>query len=389
MSTNIAAKEASVPITEHPAGRTGTLVTGLLLPALIVGVAAAVRFYAIGRSSYWSDEGNTWALVQRTWGEIAASAAADIHPPGYYWLLKGWSTFAGYGEVALRSLSAMAGVLLVALIFALAKRVAAQSDPSTRTWLPLSAAWLAALLPFQIYYSHEARMYMLLAVWGALLFLLLLHLLPPALPRPALLFGYGLVAAAGLWTHYSFPILLAAAGLAWLIGWLRVRPLNPRTFAGFAAANAIALLAFAPWMPTAWRQVTTWPQGGEAIGLLEGARLVVATLLFGLLRTPPEPQWPWLIAAAILPVVGALVMRRSRALPALLLWIGAPLLLMAGLGLFSEAFRKFLLVASAPWTLLVAAAPEGGSGALRPWARGLLAAGALALALLTLPAYWA
>ena len=51
-------------------------------------LALALRFYRLDGSSLWSDEGNTWALVQRSWGQIARDAAVDIHPPGYYWLLK-------------------------------------------------------------------------------------------------------------------------------------------------------------------------------------------------------------------------------------------------------------------------------------------------------------
>lgn len=361
-----------------------------LLPFVILGVAAGVRAYAIDRSSYWSDEGNTWALMQRSWAGIAAAAAADIHPPGYYWLLKSWSGLFGAGPVALRAFSALCGVLLVAAIWALGRSILAQEHDGTRRWLPIGAAWVAALLPFQVYYSQEARMYMPLALLAALLFLALIPLLPPARagrrPLPLLL-AYALAAAAGLWTHYSFPIVLAAAGLTWAIAWLRTRPWDGRALMGFAAANALVLLSFAPWLPTALRQITTWPQGGETVPWLEGGRLVLQTLLFGGLRTTPQPAWPWLLAAALLPVVGAWALRHNRALVALLLWLGAPVLLMAALGLFTEAFLKFLLVASAPWCLLLAASAEAAPPRARPLARGALAAGALALALLTLPAY--
>ncbi len=371
-----------------------------LLPALILLVAAGVRGYALGRSSFWSDEGNTWALVQRSWAEIAAAAAADIHPPGYYWLLKLWASLWGTSEGSLRSFSALCGVLLVAATWALGSRIVAMGGESGRrvpSWLPLSAAWLAALLPFQVYYSQEARMYMLLALLAALLFLALLRLLQPA----ALAGGaavrdyvaYGAAATAGLWTHYSFPIVLASAGAAWLLAWLRAEPRaaprSRRALAAFAAANAAALLLFAPWLPTALRQISSWPQGGERIGLLDGGRLVLQTLLFGVIRTPPEPVWPWLLAAALLPLAGIFALRRNRALPALLLWLGAPVLLMAALGLFTEAFLKFLLVASTPWCLLVAATPEAAPVRWRPAAHALLATGALLLALRTLPAYFA
>ncbi len=165
----------------------------------------------------------------------------------------------------------------------------------------------------------------------------------------------------GLWTHYSFPIVLAAAGLAWLLDWLRHArhgPTGRNHLVRFALANGAALLLFAPWLPTAWRQITQWPQGGEQVRALEGLNLTLQTLLFGPVRSLPETLWPWLVAAGVLPLLGAVALRKQRGLPALLLWLGAPVLLMFALGLFSDAFLKFLLVASPAWCVLVAASAE-------------------------------
>ena len=57
----------------------------------ILALAAFLRFYCLTCSSLWHDEGNSWALAQRSFAQIAVDAAADIHPPGYYWLLKLWA----------------------------------------------------------------------------------------------------------------------------------------------------------------------------------------------------------------------------------------------------------------------------------------------------------
>lgn len=367
---------------------------GWLLP--ILALAAVLRFYAIGRSSFWSDEGNTWAIVQRSFAQIARDAAGDIHPPGYYWLLKLWAGAWGTSPAALRGFSALCGVLVVALIFLIAQRF----TRGEALRMSLLAALVAAANPFQIYYSQEARMYTLLALESAALFRLLLALLhaqregaPPH--RLNWLAGsYALVVAAGLWTHYSFPILVAAAGLTWLIDWLahaRTRSDPGAHFLRFALANSAALLLFAPWLPIAWRQVMQWPQGGERIGAAAGLALTQRTLLFGPLRALPAPLWPWLVAAALLPLLGAVALRRSRGLPALLLWLGAPILLMFALGLFSDAFLKFLLVASPAWCLLVAAAAEL-APAQPQRARGaaalLIAIGAVAAGRVVLPAYF-
>ncbi|MCB0080923.1 MAG: glycosyltransferase family 39 protein, partial [Caldilineaceae bacterium] len=135
--------------------------------------AAVLRFYHLGASSLWSDEGNTWALLSRSFGQIARDAAADIHPPGYYWLLKLWSIPFGTSATAMRSFSALLGVLLVYLIYCLGCHLRPAHHQLRLSWPALVAAFLAALNPFQIYYSQEARMYLLLAVAGAVLMLAL------------------------------------------------------------------------------------------------------------------------------------------------------------------------------------------------------------------------
>ena len=98
----------------------------------------------------------------RGFGEIAQAAAADIHPPGYYWLLKLWAIAFGDRAWSLRGLSALAGTVLVCVIY----RIGREIEPEARPWAAtaLLAATVAALNPFQVYYSQEARMYMLLAL---------------------------------------------------------------------------------------------------------------------------------------------------------------------------------------------------------------------------------
>jgi len=138
-------------------------------------LAAFLRFYQLDGTSLWNDEGNSWAMLARSYGDIAAAAAADIHPPGYYWLLKTWSLLFGVSAWAMRSLSAVLGVLLVVLVLAIGRQVA-RTRPGWSSFAVL-AALLAALNPFQIYYSQEARMYMLLAVEAAGLFWALLWMM--------------------------------------------------------------------------------------------------------------------------------------------------------------------------------------------------------------------
>lgn len=337
---------------------------------IVLLVAAALRFMALDASSLWSDEGNTYALIQRTFGEIARDAAADIHPPGYYWLLKVWSMLFGTSAAAMRAFSALLGLLLVGVIYAIGRRV--DRLTSRRGAVGLTAATLAALNPFQLYYSQEARMYMLLALTGAALFwALLVWMEREAAGRgvTAALVGFVLAGALGLWTHYSFPILLCAAGLAYLWHWrtLLVAHRQPtRTLTRYVVANLAILLLFAPWLPTAIARVLAWPQGGDAVALDTGLQLTLRTLAFGPLRAVPEPLWPWLAVIAGLPLLGMVALFTNKVTVTsesdshctvnhsmvntlgvtLTLWWLAPIGLMFALGLFSDAFLKFLLVAS-------------------------------------------
>jgi len=395
-----------------------------LLIAISFLLAALLRFYQLDGTSLWNDEGNSWAMLARAYGEIAAAAAADIHPPGYYWLLKTWSLLFGDSAWAMRSLSATLGVLLVVLVLAISRQVA-RNRPGWG-YFPVLAALLAALNPFQIYYSQEARMYMLLAVEAAGVFWALMWIMEigdwrleiegivdspiPAisnLQSPNHLIPYSLFilfGAAGLWTHYSFPIVLVAAGLAYGVWWLGgvLRPAHPlaaerrpwQSLLTFAAANLLLLLLFVPWLPTAIDRVLNWPKGGETISLVEGVALTLRTLLFGPLRDVPAPLWPWLAVAGLLPLLGLMALRRNRAaLAALGFWLLLPIAMMAALGLFTDAFLKFLLIASPAWCLLAAAAPwiigtDSGQRRATTVLAVAVAAFGVASALAVLPSYY-
>lgn len=329
---------------------------GLLL--LILLLAAALRFYGLGAQSLWNDEGTSVAVAQRDVATIAQDAAGDIHPPLYYWLLSGWVRLLGTGEAAVRSLSALLGVALVALTYALGRRL-----------LPghaaLAAAFLSAINPFQIYYSQETRMYMLLAALSAAAVLAMIGFVRRG-SWPALL-ALALLEVAGLYTHYSFLFMVLVLNLAFALSLWRPlpgpdgHPLRPvLLWAGFQVA---VVLAYLPWLPVALRQVGAWPSPARP-ALLPALVVTWRWLVFG----PTASAWPVaapLLAAALAASAGAwfLGMRQAdnRGLPTrwptllALLWLGLPVGLMFILGLYREAYLKFLLVTAPAVSLLLAA----------------------------------
>ena len=79
--------------------------------------------------------------------------------------------------------------------------------------------------------------------------------------------AFVLLGAAGLWTHYSFPIVLAAAGLTFLVDWLwRGCPTGvaSRPMLGyFALLCTLIVVSFLPWLPTAIASVRPGPKAAQ------------------------------------------------------------------------------------------------------------------------------
>ena len=138
--------------------------TGLLIA--ITTVAAALRFATLADQSYWLDEAQAVHEVSLSFGSMLhAWSRYEGNPPLYLMLAWLWAHVFGTGEAGLRSLSAVLGVGTVPLIYLSGRELV-----SSRAGL-LAAAF-AAVNPFLIWYSQEAREYMLLVFTcaGSLLF---------------------------------------------------------------------------------------------------------------------------------------------------------------------------------------------------------------------------
>ncbi|MHB1319014.1 MAG: glycosyltransferase family 39 protein, partial [Anaerolineae bacterium] len=118
----------------------------------LLALSLGLRLYRLDSQSLWNDEGTSVALAQRDVATILRNAADDIHPPLYYLTLRGWVRAFGVTEFAVRSLSVLMGVLVVGGTYLLARQLLSST-------CALLAALFAALSPFQVYYSQEARMY--------------------------------------------------------------------------------------------------------------------------------------------------------------------------------------------------------------------------------------
>jgi uncharacterized membrane protein len=128
----------------------------ILLPVVL---GFALRALRLDFQPLWWDEGYSVWFATHPMPELLALTAADIHPPLYYALLRGWIGAFGPGPNALRLFSVFIGTVTIPVIYVVARRM-----------LTLRVAWLATFLlaisPLHIYYSQEVRMYGLAMLLG-------------------------------------------------------------------------------------------------------------------------------------------------------------------------------------------------------------------------------
>ncbi len=181
----------------------------LVAVALLTLLAAALRFSTLDLQSYWYNEAATALLTKLSLGDMLDRIPRmEGNPPLYYVLAWGWAKLFGSGEAGLRSLSAVCGTAMVPAAYAVAGRLA-----GARAGVAMAA--LAACSPLLVWFSQEARPYILLALLTALALLAFVRFLESWRGRD-LAWWAGLSVLA-LATHYFALVLIVpqAAWLAW------------------------------------------------------------------------------------------------------------------------------------------------------------------------------
>ncbi len=206
-----------------------------VITALIV--AAMLRLVRLDEARLWFDEVMSARWVALPWREMVHAALTDMHPPLYFTLLKGWVSWAGTTDWALRLPSAVASCVAVGVTAALAGQLA---GARAARW----AAWLAALSPYLLHYGQEARMYAFVSALAALLALLWARYARGTTERLGA--GFALCATALVATHYYGVFYVSAlAASAVLFAWWRQRPAAGVWGAGPALVAAAVALACA------------------------------------------------------------------------------------------------------------------------------------------------
>ncbi len=231
------------------------LATGWPLAAITL-LAAALRIYHLRSQSLWVDELDEGTTAKASLAQFFLSVRYNTAaPPLDYIGVKAMTTLLGNGTAATRSWALLMGIAAVPLTYIVGRRI---FDSQA---VGLAAALFLTLSGFHIFYSEEARFYAI-AVAVELLNLLAFA---RAVSKPQAFnwLVYGATCALALYSYYFVAFLfplegLFVVGLALWAALARAYGLRLiealKLVAGCAAAQAIALLLFTPWIVFAFSQ---------------------------------------------------------------------------------------------------------------------------------------
>ena len=202
----------------------------MLAVAALTIVAAVLRFASLSFQSFWFDESVTAHLLGMGFADMLEEIPdSESTPPVYYTLAWVWTQVFGMSDAAIRSLSALAGTLVIPVVYAAGARLVSQRAG-------LIAAALCAVHPYLIWYSQEARSYSLLVLFSALAFLYFAKAVQDGTGRSAAL--WAVFSCLALATHYFAGFLVLPEAILLL----RLAPRRPALSAvGGVALGSLAL----------------------------------------------------------------------------------------------------------------------------------------------------
>jgi len=207
----------------------------------VLVMAALLRLHHLTSTSIWVDEANSILTAKQPASVILDMLSRDSSPPLYYFLLKSWMAVVGDSPFAVRLLSTLASLALIATVFAIGRR---EIGRRAGLW----AAFLLAIAPTQVFYSQQARMYTLLPLLALTAWWFLVRYLREGRTRD--FWACMFTTAAALYTH-NFAVYVPLVHAVLVIGSGQLF----RRFGMWVVAVVFLALAMAPWVPTLLTQV--------------------------------------------------------------------------------------------------------------------------------------
>lgn len=330
--------------------------------ALILLAATILRLIALNQS-LWLDEAININVVRGLDFKalIFNYSLSDFHPPLYHVILKSWDLVVENllhlppYEFIFRLPSVIFGVLTVYLVYLIGKKL---YDKKTA----IIATTLLATAPLHIYYSQEARMYMLacfLAAASAYFFISLIS-------RDKLIYWIGFIVSSALMLYSDYlPYLMIPTYLLYLIFNFKKIPKN--TLKAFVPALFLISALVTPWLLLLPKQLRTGlsaaaasPAWAQVVGSPDFKSLSLTFVKFIIGRISMENDTYYILA--FLPVglfVGALLLmsflRNNYKRSFIYFWFIAPIILSFSLAFFIPIYAYFRLIFVLPALYLILA----------------------------------
>ena len=229
-----------IPVRTGPAARTDltrrieAIPPETMILAAVIVVGAAIRLATLGTQSYWTDEATTVHDIRQSFGGLLHQVhrtrrrrRSTSSSPGCG---RSCSAPARWG---LRSLSAMLGIGAIPIVYLCGRELVSRAAG-------LVAAALAAVSPFMVWYSQEARSYMLFAVLSGLSFLFCARAWKRRTDRDVV--WWAVFSALAVLTHFFAAFLVAPEALMLLY---RLRSRVSMLAAGAVLVAQLAVLPLA------------------------------------------------------------------------------------------------------------------------------------------------
>jgi mannosyltransferase len=330
--------------------------TAWVLLGIVILLSLCLRFYDLGGESYWYDE----IIMVRVAQADLSSILHGGRPPVYVVLAHFWIELFGTSEEATRSLSALAGVFSIPIIYLIGKQLFSRN-------VGIISAFFMAISQFQIYYSQDFRYYSLFVLITLLSYYFYVIALRNGNIRNFIL--YVLFSVLLFYTHTFGIFVIAAQNLYFLLRWRCHRNLAIH----WIISQAIILFAIMPkilasfdkvmhgqagpmrWLPepSAWSPLITLRNFIGAGLDYPSLKIVIIGVSFFLIATGAYILWAgkerWLANVGSLLSEFKNVTSKGNELLLLVLWIAIPMLLPLVLSkIFGPMYHHRYMISASP-----------------------------------------
>ena len=230
----------------------GLIVSNYLI-LTVVAVAIVTRFFWIDRESVWNDEVGSILFAEisgfHRWGNyMFTNNWTDSHPIFYYSLLHYWVKAFGTSEFSIRGMSAIFGILIIISTFYISSELINKKVGIVATILVLAN-------PINLYYSQEARMYIL---YSLLIMLSSYFFYKSFISEKMVKFSilYIITAVSMLYTEYLGFFVLGIHLLFGLFYYFIQK--ERKKMITLALIYGAIFLLFIPWLWNMLRKYSTW-----------------------------------------------------------------------------------------------------------------------------------